>query len=437
MGDAEFPVKVGRRLARVCALMLAAACAGAPTPGSTDYDPELVDRLRRSLETEPLPPVEEQELEAATRPRPPTARRVWIDVEGRDGRTVDVPWLEVKGLAGAASGRAYDVVIVLDVSGSTQYASGADVNENGIVGVRKGPIRPWKVLPPNHYSSDPGDTVLDAERVATHRLIERLDPNYTRVALVAFSDLARMRAPLGSSRDLLGRVLDDLDGAFGAGPTNLARATRVATRILMEAAPRGGRATEKRILLLSDGEPTHPAPAKRAAAEALVAAREAQEAGIRLTTFALGADAPSGPDVFAEMAALTGGDHVRLSQPGDLVHLLPRVDLASVARVDVTNLSTGTAARAQRMRPDGRFDAFVKLEPGVNRLRFAAHGSAGGEARAEQTVVYDPSNTDPGSLSDVQRALQQRTLELSLEREMRAARQKRALELHGEAREGD
>jgi hypothetical protein len=424
------------RLVAACVLALGVACAGTSAAPTADHDPQLVDALRRELEPPALPPIDELELEAATRPQPPVARRVWIDVEGRDGRTVDVPWLEIKGVAGAANGRAYDVVIVLDVSGSTQYASGADVNENGTVGVRKGKIRPWKALDASYYSSDPGDTVLDAERVATLRLIERLDPRNTRVALVAFSDLARLRAPLGSSRDLLGRVLDDLDGAFGAGPTNLARATRVATRVLMEAAPRSGGATEKRILLLSDGEPTHPAPAARAVAEARVAAREAREAGVRLTTFALGPDEGTESDVFAEMAALTGGDHVRLSQPGDLVHLLPRVELASVARVDVTNVTTGAAARAQRMRPDGRFDAFVKLEPGLNRLRFSAHGSAGGAAQAEQSVVYDPTRADAKSLAAVQQALQQRTLELSLEREMRAARQQRALEIRGETQRG-
>lgn len=415
-----------------CALALALGCAGTTASPAPPHDPALVAALRESLEPNPLPPVARVELEAATRPAPPVARRVWVDVAGKAGRTVAVPWLEINGVAGAASERAYDVVIVLDVSGSTQYASGADVNENGIVGVRKGPIRPWKTKDASYYSSDPGDTVLDAERVATLRLIERLDPGRTRVGLVAFSDLARLRAPLGSSRDLLGRVLDDLDGAFGAGPTHLARALRVATRVLQEAEPRNRGVTQKRILLLSDGEPTDPAPVERAAEEALLAAEEARDAGVRLTTFALGPDGERETDVFAQMAALTGGDHVRLAEPGDLVHLLPQVELAAVARVDVVNLTTGAPARAQRIRPDGRFDAFVKLEPGVNRLRFTAHGSEGGTAQTEQTVTYDPALADAGSLTAVQRALQQRTLELSLEREVRAGRQRRALELRGE-----
>jgi hypothetical protein len=177
------------------------------------------------------------------------------------------------------------------------------------------------------------------------------------------------------------------------------------------------------VLILSDGYPTHPQPEARAAHAALDAAREAGEAGIRVSSLALGIDEPRDPDVFAEMARLTGGEHLRVVAPGDVVEALPGIDLARLARIDIENLTTGADARAIRLRPDGSFDGYVKLRPGENRLRVTARGDAGGSASLERRVVYDDRlPPDPEELRRLQKTIELRTLEIELEREARAGR---------------
>jgi Mg-chelatase subunit ChlD len=343
--------------------------------------------------------------------------------------TVHTAWTEVAGYAGTRGTGRFDIVIVIDVSGSTRWASGADVNGNGVVGTRVRRVPPWKVFEPSFYCSDPGDTVLDAERLATRRLIERLDPRRTRIGIISFSDLARPRGPLGSSHELLQLVLDDLADAFGAGPTNLAQATRLAMRMLTETGEDRATAPEPVVLILSDGYPTHPEPDERAAAEALDAARGAARSGVRITTFALGIGEPDDPDVFAEMARVTGGEHVRVSEPGDVVQVLPAIDLANVAAIEVENATTRESARALRVRPDGSYDAYVRLRPGENRLRVTARGMAGDATTADRVVVYDDTRSDPEEAERMRKEIEIRTVEIELERAARAGKQRRVIEL--------
>lgn len=358
---------------------------------------------------------------------------VWLDVERPAARTpaLRMPWLEVRGFAGSRQQRAYDVAIAVDVSGSTRYASGADVDGNGLVGVRR-EVQPWEVWSPLFDCSDPGDSVLDAELAAVGELVDRLDPRRTRIALIAFSDRARVRAPLGADREQLSQVLAELDGDFGAGATHLAEALRLATRVLAEGAAEGA-APERVLLVLSDGDPNLPAPAERAAAEALRAAGEAADAGVRISTFALGPGVKREPDVYARLAERSGGEHVRVATPGDVLQALPRIDLARVAGIAIENLTSGSPARALRVRPDGAFDAWLELVPGENRLRVSARGHTGDEVSEERLVVYDDRlPPDPEALARARESIALRSLELELEREVRAGRQGKRLELDPE-----
>lgn len=416
----------GRR-ARLAPLAFALACAGTSAQGPDPGADPLASALRTELDAARSAATAQQvPLPGPARAARESAGDVWLEIERPSGRAVPSvrsAWLEVGGFAGARGRGVYDVVIVLDASGSTQYASGADVNGNGVVGQRRRRIEAWRLREPADYCSDPGDTVLDAEREATARLIERLDPRRTRIGLISFSDVARPRGALGSSRELLALVLDDLAGAFGAGPTNLAEATRLATRMLRETGEDPARAPDPVVLILSDGYPTHPVSEEQAAREALAAAQEAAHAGIRVTSFALGIDEPREPDVFAEMARLTGGEHLRVAQPADVVQALPGIDLAQVAGVDIENLTTGEGARAPRLRPDGSYDAYVRLQPGDNRLRVTARGTRGGSASLERRVFYDDrAPPDPQEVERIRKAIELRTVELELEREARAAR---------------
>jgi hypothetical protein len=389
------------------------ACAGrAPDPAS------------------PRPTAEPAPIPTPWRSVATALAEVWLDLEqpAPGGPSlVAMEWLEVRGFAGSRQHRAYDVAIAIDVSGSTRYASGADVNGNGLVGVRREP-KPWEVWSPLFDCSDPGDSVLDAEIAAVGALVDRLDPRRTRIALLSFSDRAHVRAPLGGTRELFALVLGELDGDFGTGATNLSEATRLATRVLVEGAAEGA-SPERVLLILSDGDPNQPRPEARAASEALAAAGEAADADVRISTFALGPDIRRDPDVYAQMAARSGGEHVRVARPGDVLHALPRIDLARVAGVEIENLTTGRPARALRVRPDGAFDAYVQLAPGENRLRVTARGRGGDEISEERRVVYDERQPDPDALAEVMRAIELRTLELELEREVREGRQRKRLEL--------
>ena len=83
----------------------------------------------------------------------------------------------------------FDVMLVIDVSGSTKSASGVDVDGDGEVGINP----QFELLPPGVYpegtlSTDPGDTILAAEIAAADALIEGLDPSgRIRVGLVSFA----------------------------------------------------------------------------------------------------------------------------------------------------------------------------------------------------------------------------------------------------------
>lgn len=316
---------------------------------------------------------------------------VWVDLEQPAPGTrisSDIGWIEVEGWAGAGSAVEHDVVLVLDVSGSTAYASGVDVDDDGKLGRKRKRIDPQRSFNPRHYSSDPGDTVLAAELVATRRLLSRLDLERTRVGIVVFSSGADLVAPLGSDRDALDAVLRELDQGFGSGSTNLAGATRRARETLMLPTV-SGKGRERSIVILSDGYPTSPGSEKLAASEAREAARQSASQGVRIFAFALGLEEIKADDVFAEMAALTGGEYIHLDVPGDIIHELPRINLSSVESIEIVNVTTGEPARAPRLFPDGTFDAFLELAPGDNRIRVEARGHAGGVRSVERSVFLD------------------------------------------------
>lgn len=86
---------------------------------------------------------------------------------------------------------------------------------------------------------------------------------------------------------------------------------------------------------------------------------------------------------WASTYAARAGGHVRLDQPGEIVHELSLVNLTEVTDVAITNLTLGEQARATRVFPDGSFDGLVRLQSGENRIRVTTRGDAGGEAVEE------------------------------------------------------
>ena len=106
---------------------------------------------------------------------------VRIEVDSpKPGETVQnkVHQAPIRGTAVAAGERPalFDVMLVIDISGSTKVASGVDVDGDGEVGINP----QFELLPPGTYpadtvSTDPGDTILAAEVAAADALIASLD----------------------------------------------------------------------------------------------------------------------------------------------------------------------------------------------------------------------------------------------------------------------
>ena len=365
--------------------------------------------------------------------------------------------LELRGHAGARPARGQDVVIAIDLSDSTTASSGHDLDGDGPegrtssdrlariaaeAGADAAVLKPLAEL-------DLEDSVLFAELLAADALIDRLDPRTFRVGIVAFSDEARVVAPLGSRPAALRAAIESLRREFWRelGGTNFGQAVRVSLGALRPAgaegapgsggsAPAPGR--DATILLLSDGAPTRPVYGSRAQQASIEAAQDAALAGVRVYTFAIGSEAEAALDVYRAMAATSGGRFERIERPADAIARLRRVDLADLAELRIENLTSGQPGRALRTFPDGSFDAFVPLERGRNQLRVTAVSADGSRAALERVVTYRPEvegGPEAAALAAQQRALldelRRRTREMELWAEVEKGRavQLRELEI--------
>ena len=317
----------------------------------------------------------------------------------RDGEVLNGPvaFVEVAGWASARATVGHDVVLVLDVSDSTLLPAGIDVDgdgETGILGCFMHGRNPLPGMARRRFPCpEARDTIRAAELVAARSLIERLDPQRTRVGIVTFAGKARVAAPLDRSRGSVLATLHRINpGARARTPgTDFGLALRTALAHLADTPRPDGTTAQQVILFLSDGEPTLPGVAGKPARAALEAAERAQRAGVRIHSFALGGPA-SGEDlsVFRALAERSDGRFTRLERPAEIVVRLPGVDLADLAQVSMRNLTSGGEGRAVRLLPDGFFDGFVPLIRGLNRLRVTARSRSGAVTTIERRVLFDP-----------------------------------------------
>jgi hypothetical protein len=111
---------------------------------------------------------------------------------------------ELEGIASAVGidAAGYDVMIVMDVSKSTEKASGADVDGDGELGEdpHLGLYAPGE-FPDDLYSTDPQDTVLHAEAKAANTLLDGLDAQRVRVGLITFSGEVDLETGRQKNRD--------------------------------------------------------------------------------------------------------------------------------------------------------------------------------------------------------------------------------------------
>jgi hypothetical protein len=345
-------------------------------------------------------------------PSPALAGAVAIRVDNPAAGSVvesELFMAELEGLASAQGDGAsgYDVMIVLDVSKSTQSASGADVDEDGNVGEdpHLGLFAPGE-YPDDVYSTDLEDSILHAEVKAAEVLIDGLDPKRVRVGLVTFSgesDPVTGRQMSPDQRDAtlqvplthdFARVRSALVRVLAAGPhgaTNFAAGIRLATQelaALSGSASPARRGAKPVILFLTDGVPSFPAGQATVSdpgdlEAAVAAARVAQAAGIRINTYAVGPDALAKPKAATEIARVTLGTYTPVLEPGAIVATLQAVSFANVEDVGVVNLTTQESAPDVRLNPDGSFQAFVPVREGRNRVLVNALASDGSEANLE------------------------------------------------------
>ncbi len=348
------------------------------------------------------------------------------------------------GLARSDSRSAdFDVVLVLDVSGSTEYCSGADVDGDGVVGRRERALLPGV---PDVRCSDPGDSILAAEVAAARALLADLDPTRVRAGVVRFAGRADpggtsrrpestvdavLEQPLAHDRAPVRAALERIAaaGPDAAGGTNIAHGLRLAAR---ELAGGEGAVSVPRplarpvILLLTDGEPTLPHGRSDDAGRddlraAVDAARAAAERGIVINVYGLGPAANRRPLAPSGISRVSHGVYVPVERPGDIVSVFSGVSFANIESVVATNLSLGRMAEIfdVQLRPDGSFRGFVPVAPGLNRVLVSAFGRDGGRGSAEFEIRFRRA----GLTGDEKRAeleqLRARTRAILLEQERR------------------
>ena len=333
-----------------------------------------------------------------------------------------LPLCEVRGWAGTGLRGKHDVVILLDRSGSTFRSSGMDVDGDGVVGHDYTPEMPEEIVT---WTSDFGDTILSAEILAARRLIERLDPETTRMGIISFGGNAEVDAPLGSSREKLLAALDkpprpNLNGTYMYG------ALEAAITLFEQAPAEPGVRRQREILLLTDGLPTSPPqPPYAAQITAVQAARNAARARARIYAFALAPIAGLALENFKEIVAANEGELLVLDSPGEIVEFVPYLSWTQIANVQLQNATSGEAGRAVRLFPDGSFDGFAPLALGKNELRLTAISQAGTRATLSRFVTYEKAPPDPEKLERFKKQLEIRAVETELYERARAKREER------------
>jgi Mg-chelatase subunit ChlD len=365
------------------------------------------------------------------------------------GRTDLAP---LSGVA-TAGGRptSFDLMIVVDVSGSTRYPSGIDIDGDGELGRQKAGL----VAVLDTINTDPDDSILAAEVAGAIRLLDQLDPERVRVGVVSFSGeidpaTGRRRSfdqadsllehPLSSNFESVEQALEAVRLRGPHGGTNMEAGVKHALREVAglggaQSVPRNG--AKKIILLMTDGKPS--LPFGRADVEdpedveAVVAAAElAKSAGITINVFGLGPNAIDYPQAATAVARATAGLYTPVRRPGDIVSLLSGVSFANVEDVVAVNLTLGEWAGPNDilLRPDGSFRGFVPVRPGVNRIRVSALASDGTRGSTELDILFKHQDLTDGELELELERIRDRSrgLELLMERERQEAFRKRERE---------
>jgi Mg-chelatase subunit ChlD len=375
-----------------------------------------------------------------------SAVRIVID-EPKQGEPVrnSVHQAPIRGNAFTEGNRrlTIDVMIAIDISGSTRTASGADVDGDGEIGFNphEEQVAPG-LFPPEMRSTDPHDTILAAEIKAAGALLQNLDPAQLRVGVLSFGGEvnpatgkqaaygqqdAWIEVPLTSDFGQVRRALQDILARGPRGGTNFAAGIRLAVTELAglhgaRSAPRPEAA--KVLMFLTDGVPSFPFGLSNESdpgdiEAALGAARIAHKAGITINTYSLGTNALDNPVAATEMSRLTLGTFTPVKNPGDVITYLQGVTFASVEDVIFTNLTTSEISEDVRLLPNGSFSGYVPVREGINRVRVTALSTDGSEGFTEFDLEFGVAGRTSRQLTLELDGIrkQNRELQLLVERE--------------------
>jgi Mg-chelatase subunit ChlD len=397
---------------------------------------------------------------------PPSEVRLVI-TSPRAGEVVRsrVTMAPIRGRAESGRERSdFDVMVVIDVSHSTRYPSGIDVDEDGETG-----INPQQELvlpgtyPEDMVCSDPEDTILAAEVRATRHLLGVLDPERTQVGIIVFSGQvdpetgqrqsskqrdAFVKVPLTRDFGKIEAALAEILAEGSSGATNFAAAIQLSVvelAGLSRAYSKPQPGARKVVTFLTDGVPTFPyGKASEADPEdveaAIAAARLARKAAVQVNTFALGQGALASPFALSELSRLTLGRFTPVRKAGDIVAFLQGVSFAGIEDVIVANLTLGETSYDVELAPDGSFLAFVPVREGTNRVEVAALAGDGGERRLAFDLVFEKSGLTARELELELKRIKRRNRVLMrlIEKERIEAfreRQRKRVEVGAEARD--
>jgi hypothetical protein len=291
-----------------------------------------------------------------------------------------------------------DILLVIDVSGSTAMYAGADLGDADQPPESSGFSAPQIIIggmsvgkPPLR---NPRNSILAAEVAAARRLLLQLNAETTRVGVLTFGEGAKLLQPLTQDFEQVRRVLSDVLRAGPYGGTNMVEGIRMATMELFGLGTSAKRTDAIKVqFLLTDGFPSLPiGGGKRATPEdsdlAINAARLAGRAGIKVHVFALGEEALSYPRAALGIARESGGTYTPVVRPVDVLAVLDNISVVGVEYVQVVNQTTGQKASQLRLAADGFYSSAVPVVEGRNQIEVLARASDGSSGRATITVDY-------------------------------------------------
>ncbi len=375
---------------------------------------------------------------------PPAGVRVLVDSPRQNEvvrSRIDMAPLVGSAAADGLRPASFDVVLVIDISGSTAYPSGLDVDNDGLLGESQ---RALVKGMPDTKNTDPDDSVLAAEIGAAITLLDGLNPARVRVGVVSFSGeidpaTGRRRSEAQSDAWLEAPLTDDYGAVRQAlqaillrgpsGGTDMEAGLKLALRELagLPGAQSVARKDAKKVMLfLTDGRPSLPYGMgnkdDREDYEAVQnAARLAHLGGVSINVYGLGPEAIDYPVACTEMAKLTNGLYTPVRRPGDIVAALSGVSFANVDDVVAVNLTIGEMSGPDdiQLNPDGSFSGFVPARRGRNRVRISALASDGTRGSTEVEFDFAPQELTDNEVQIELERIRKRNRDLLLDAERR------------------